>query len=120
MIEHKPEQYTPTSKFICDQHDKKKYLVHYMFFKFYIRMGMITDKAHKVISFKQSFWLKKYIDFCSTREALSKTDSAIALYKSLALSFIGKTMKNIKERGNVQFIQICDVEKLIKAQSNFF
>ena len=29
--------------------------------KFYFRLGMIVDKVHNVISFKQSRWLEKYI-----------------------------------------------------------
>ena len=78
---------------------------------------MIVEKVHKIISFEQSFWLKKYIDFYSVKRASSKTDSEIAFYKTLALSFFGKTMENIRCRVNVLFIQNCEVEQLIKAQS---
>ena len=63
MKEIKPDTYTPTSKLICDWSDKKNYLTHYRMLKFYIRHGMIVEKVHNVISFKQSQWLEKYINF---------------------------------------------------------
>ena len=59
----KPDTYTQTSKLICDWTDKKNYLVHYRMLKFYIRHGMIVDKVHDIISFRQSRWLEKYINF---------------------------------------------------------
>ena len=59
----KPDTYTQTSKLICDWTDKKNYLVHYRMLKFYIRHGMIVAKVHDIISFRQSRWLEKYINF---------------------------------------------------------
>ena len=59
----KPDTYTQTSKLICDWTDKKNYLIHYRMLKFYIRHGMIVDKVHDIISFRQSRWLEKYIKF---------------------------------------------------------
>ena len=59
MEEIKPDTYIQTSKLICDWSDKKNYLIHYRMLKFYIRHGMMVDKVHNVISFKQSRWLEK-------------------------------------------------------------
>ena len=56
MKEIKPDTYTQTSKLICDWSDKKNYLVHYRMLKFYIRHGMVVNKVHSIISFKQSRW----------------------------------------------------------------
>ena len=52
----KPDTYTQTKKLICDWFDKKKYLVHYRLLKIYVRHGMVVDKFHEIISFKQSKW----------------------------------------------------------------
>ena len=54
MKEIRPDTYIQTSKLICDWSDKKNYLVHYRMLKFYIRHGMVVDKVHTIISFKQS------------------------------------------------------------------
>ena len=114
MIKHKPKHYTDTSKIVCD---KKNFLVHYRNLKFYVRIGMIIEKIHKILSFKQSFWLENYIDFCSTGRALSKTDSEVAFCKSLEISFFGKTIENIRNCVNVQFIRNCEVDNVVKAKS---
>ena len=53
----KPDTYTQIIKLICDWSDEKKYLVHYRMLKLYIRHGMIVDKVHDIISFRQSRWL---------------------------------------------------------------
>ena len=63
MKEHEPKPHRPTSKLICDQTNKEYYIVHYRNLKFYIRMGMIIKKVHRIVSFDQSPWLAKYIDY---------------------------------------------------------
>ena len=50
----KQKDYTKTKKSICDWTDKKKYLIYYRMLKFYVRHGMIVEKIHEIISFKQS------------------------------------------------------------------
>ena len=54
MKEIKPDTYIQTKKLICDWSDKKNYLVQYRILKFYIRHGMVVDKVHNIIPFKQS------------------------------------------------------------------
>ena len=51
-----PDIYTQNKKFICDWSDKKTYLIYYRMLKFYVRHGMIVDKVHDIISFRQSRW----------------------------------------------------------------
>ena len=60
MKEIKPEIFIKSEKLICDWTDEKNYMVEYRLLKFYIRHGMIVDKVHETISFKQSKWLEKY------------------------------------------------------------
>ena len=74
MKEIKPDNYTSTKKLICDWSDKKNYLVHYRMLKFYIRHGMIIDKVHNIISFKQNKWLEKYISFITQKRNKAKND----------------------------------------------
>ena len=59
MKEIKRDTYTQTKKLTCDWSDKKNYLVHYRMLKFYARHGMVVDKGHEIITFKQSKWLEK-------------------------------------------------------------
>ena len=46
-------------KLYCDWTDKKKFFIHYRVLKFFVRLSMVINKVHEVISFKQSKWLEK-------------------------------------------------------------
>ena len=54
MNEIKPDNYIQCKKLICDWSDKENYLIHYRILNFFIKHGMIVDKVHEVISFRQS------------------------------------------------------------------
>ena len=51
--------------------------------KFYVRHGMIVDKVHEIISFKQSNWLEKYIDFHAKKRAAANNDFEIEFHKQM-------------------------------------
>ena len=74
MKESEPYTYPQTRKFICDWTDKKNYLNDFRMLKFYVRHGMIVEKVHSVISFKQDKWLEKYIDFNTQKRIKAKDD----------------------------------------------
>ena len=42
--------------------------------KFYVRRGTIVVKVHEVISFKQSKWLEKYINFNTEKRNKARND----------------------------------------------
>ena len=117
MKEIKPDTYIQTKKLICDFSDKKNYLVHYRMLKFYIRHGMIVDKVHHIISFRQSRWLEKYISFNTQKRNQAVNDFGKDFYKLLNNAFYGKTMENVRNRLKIKFVKKDDHRELIKQQS---
>ena len=65
---------TPQRKLTANLRDKVKYVVHCRNYKLYLQLGLVVNKVHRVLTFKQSPWLKAYIDF-NTRQRSLAADS---------------------------------------------
>jgi len=61
-------------KLIANLYDKTKYIVHIANPQLCINMGLMLTRNHRVIKFKQSRWLKPYIDMCSELRRKSTGD----------------------------------------------
>ena len=117
MKEIKPDTYIQNKKLICDWSDKKNYLVHYRMLKFYIKHGMVVDKVHNIISFRQSKWLEKFINFNTQKRNQAVNDFEKDFYKLLNNAFYGKTMENVRNRLKIKFVKKDDYREIVKQQS---
>ena len=98
MSKNKLKTHTPTTKLISDWCDKKKYLIHYRVLKFYVEHGMIVDKNYEITSFKQSKWLKNYINFITQTIFSAENDFEKEFYKILNIAFYGKSVENVRNK----------------------
>ena len=63
------------NKLTANLMSKYNYVVHYKNLKYYLSQGLILKKVHKILEFKQSAWMKPYIDF-STQNRKEATNEA--------------------------------------------
>ena len=117
MKQIKPKNYAKSKKLICDWTDKKIYMVHYRMLKFYVRHGMVVEKIHEIISFKQSKWLEKHTNFITQKRNKGKNEVDKDFYNLLNNAFYGKTMENVRNRLGLKFITKDGYKEIIQHQS---
>ena len=116
MKKIKSKNYISHNKSIFDWTDRNKYLVHYKLLKIYVRHGMLMDKVHEKISFKQSKWLVNNINFITQERNQAVKGFEKAFYNKLNNAFYGKTMENVRNRCTKDFIKKDETDKNIKQQ----
>ena len=91
-------------KLVPNLRNKSKYVVHYKNLQLYLSLGMKLSKIHGVLKFKQSDWLKEYIDFNTEKRKNAVSNFENNFFKLIINSVYGKTMENIRKRINVRLI----------------
>ena len=65
---------------------------------------MKLTKVRRVLEFKQSNWMKKYVDFNTKKRMNAANDFEKYFFKLMINSVYGKTMENLRKRINVRLV----------------
>lgn len=104
-----PEKCIPpggkTKKLIPNLYDKYNYVIHYRHLKTCLDHGLLLQKIHRVITFKQSPYLKSYIELNTKLRQEAKSVFEQDFFKLLNNSVFGKTLENNESRVTVHLVK---------------
>ena len=106
-------------KLIPNLNDKEKYVVYHENLKQYESLGLKIKKIHRGIIFRESDWMKEYIDLNTGLRACAANDFEKDFFKLMNNSVFGKTMENIRNRVDIQLVNSEEKAKRLAAKPNF-
>ena len=104
IIEERGIKVGDVMKLVPNLGDKTNYVLHYRNLQLYLSLGMKLTKIHTVLKFKQSDWMKKYIDFNTEKRTNAANSFEKDFFKLMINSVYGKTMENLRKRINVRLV----------------
>ncbi|KAL0850902.1 hypothetical protein ABMA28_006811 [Loxostege sticticalis] len=93
-----------TPKLIPNLYSKYQYVIHYVHLKTCINNGLILDKIHRVLTFRQSSFLGEYINLNTELRKKAVTPFQQDLFKLLNNSVFGKTLEDSEKRTDVRLV----------------
>ena len=91
-------------KLIPNLGNKTNYVLDFRDLQLYLSLGMKMTKIHKVLQFKQSDWMKKYIDFNTENRRNAAKRFEKDFFKLMINSVYSKTMENLRKRIKVRIV----------------
>lgn len=93
-----------TPKLIANLYNKYNYVIHIAHLSECLRNGLILKKIHRVISFKQDDFLKRYIELNTSLRKISKSKFEKDQYKLFINAIFGKTIENKRKHVNLKLV----------------
>ena len=98
-------------------YDKINHILHHRALKYYLDKGMIPLGVNSGVKFKESPWIKSYIEFCVEKRkeaAANNIESLVQFWKDMMNQPYGKTMEDVRKHIDFKLVNNRkDLKKLV-------
>ena len=108
-----------TAKLVETSFDKLNCVCLFRYLQFYVQRGLQVKTLHKVLQFKQSSWLGKYISKNTSKRKGATSVFGKNFYKLMSNACFGKIMENLRNRHVIKFVVDEMQAKKVTLKPNF-
>ena len=105
------------NKLVPNLGNENKYVIRYKNLQLYLWVGMKLVKVDKILQFKPSDWLKKYLDFNKGKRKHAASSFEKNFFKLINNNAFGKIMENLKKIINVRLVNNAEDYKNVCKQT---
>ena len=106
-------------KLIPDLTNRENYVVHYQSLKFYLKCGMKLKKIHRVLAFKQSPWMREFVEFVTGQRKRAVSDFEGSFWKLVLNSIYGRMLMDKTAHVNMKLVADEKVFKSMAGKPNY-